>query len=389
MNSILFVDDNPHLLSGLKRGLRPLREQWDMHFVTSGEDALAYLATHPVDVVISDYRMPGLSGFELLSRVQKEYPSVIRIMLTGQPDRDTYDESIGVCHYFLWKPLETEKLLPLLERLAELNGLLEHPELIRHLRGLTSLPTLPAAYQQLLQILNDPEENRLKLVRLVGGDVALTLQILKMVNSSFIGLVREIKTLDEAIQYLGINTIRSLVLAQHIFTFHVADTERDQLHQLWMHSCTTARLAETLIREQGYNDLQAYTSFAGLLHDIGKLILIHCLPERHREIHQLIHTQQLSTTDAEQKVLGTTHAAIGAYLAQLWGLPHSIVEAIYLHQQPEDSVDALPPMAAAVWHANRLSHGDTSASARAYQLLRQCPTIRTLLETLVEENAHE
>ncbi|SDE43436.1 response regulator [Desulfuromonas thiophila] len=383
MNSVLFVDDNLHLLQGLKRGLRSLRAQWEMHFVASGQAALDFLAQRPVDVVITDYRMPGMSGFELLSRIQKDYPATVRIVLTGQPDRETYGVAIGVCHYFLWKPLDIDRLKPLLDRLAELNGLLENPELTRHLRGLTTLPTFPEVYNQLTQLLDNPEADRQKLLRLISHDISLTMQILKMVNSAFIGLVREISTLDEAIQYLGLNTIRSLVLAHHVFNVSVVDAVEDELRQLWEHSCTTAWLAEALVRDKGDGCLQAYTAFAGLLHDLGKLVLIHCLPEVHQQVNRLMAGQGLSRTQAELEILGCSHAAIGAYLAQLWGLPHSVVEAIYLHHLPEiTSGQSLSEIAEATWHANRISRGDHSLSQREYQMLHHYPEVKKRLETL-------
>ena len=387
MKRILFVDDNQHLLNGLKRGLRTLRRQWDMHFVTSAAEALEYMRSTDVDVVITDYRMPEMSGFELLSKIQDEFPTTVRVILTGQPDRETYIESMRVCHYFLWKPLDIERLIPLLERISALDNLMINQDLIGTLHSITALPTLPDVYTKLTRMLDNSEEDVHEIISLIRNDVSLTMQILKMVNSSFFGLIRELKTLDEAIQYLGLNTIRSMVLAHYIFNLGSSAANEEDLYQLWQHSCTTALLAEGLVTDRSDTYLRAYTSFAGLLHDIGKLIFIYYLPEVHADAKKLVQEHGIPRFEAEHQLLGYTHAEIGAYLAQLWGLPYALVEAIYLHLTADIKVVyGLSDMAAAVWHANRISHGDISSSQEEYHILQSQPGLRKILDTLIVED---
>ncbi len=385
MKSILFVDDNHHLLNGLKRGLRHLSKMWRMHFVTNAVEALEYMRTIEVNVVVTDYRMPEMNGFELLVQIQKEFPSSIRIILTGQPDRETYLESIVVCHYFLWKPLDIERLTPLLDRINELDSLMVDQKLIAKLNAISSLPTLPDVYNRLTRMLDNSEDDFYEISSLIRNDVSLTMQILKLVNSSFIGLVRELNTLDEAVQYLGLNTIRSMVLAHYIFNVKTTSANQEDLRQLWQHSCTTALLAEGLAQDSGDSYIKAYTSFAGLLHDIGKLIIIYYLPDDHLRVKKIVKEHGITQSEAEKIVLGYNHADIGAYLAQLWGLPYSLVEAIYLHLTTDiDAVYGLPDMASAVWHANRISHGDIDMSQKEFTILKQRPELRKLLHCLTE-----
>ena len=105
MKKVLFVDDDSGVVQGLKRMLRPLRNEWDMHFVTSGQEALDLLESNTFDVIVSDMRMSGINGAELLSRVREKYPHMVRIILSGYSDQDLLLKAVRAAHQFLTKPL--------------------------------------------------------------------------------------------------------------------------------------------------------------------------------------------------------------------------------------------------------------------------------------------
>ena len=107
---IIFVDDEPNILDGLRRMLRSLRNEYDMHFASGGREALTLMESDRFDVVVSDMRMPGMDGAELLETIQKKHPHAIRIMLTGQADEQSILRTVGVVHQFLAKPCDPEKL---------------------------------------------------------------------------------------------------------------------------------------------------------------------------------------------------------------------------------------------------------------------------------------
>ena len=110
MKRILFVDDEPNVLRGLQRMLRPQRREWDMTFCDSGEEALRRLSEAPFDVLVSDMRMPGMSGAHLLAEAQTRFPRVVRLMLSGQADEDSLAALDGVTHRFLSKPCDAALL---------------------------------------------------------------------------------------------------------------------------------------------------------------------------------------------------------------------------------------------------------------------------------------
>src|SRR5689334_4246696 len=113
---ILFVDDEPNVLEGLRRMLRPQRNEWNMAFVSSGEEALNELKRTPFDVLVSDMRMPKMDGMSLLSQVRAEYPHIVRIVLSGYSEYETALRAVPVANQFLMKPCDAETLKHVIER---------------------------------------------------------------------------------------------------------------------------------------------------------------------------------------------------------------------------------------------------------------------------------
>ena len=149
MKRILFVDDEPRLLEGLQRMLRPQRKQWDMSFVNSGEEALALLETGAYDVIVTDMRMPGMDGARLLEHVQERFPSVVRLVLSGRVEMDAALRVAAVAHQFLSKPCDLEKLREAVEHACDSRAMLSDEDLRRVIGVVGSLP-LPARYVRLV-----------------------------------------------------------------------------------------------------------------------------------------------------------------------------------------------------------------------------------------------
>ena len=133
MKSIIFVDDEPHLLQGLKRMLRPMRHEWEMSFAQSGHEALDTLAQRPFDVIVSDMRMPGIDGPALFNEVMQRYPHMVRIVLSGQSSKETAMRSVASAHQYLSKPCEPEKLKQTVNRAFAIRSLLADESLKRPL----------------------------------------------------------------------------------------------------------------------------------------------------------------------------------------------------------------------------------------------------------------
>lgn len=369
--TILFVDDEPNILAGLRRMLRSMRRDWEMHFVESGQEALALMEERPVDVIVSDMRMPGLSGYQVLQAVRERFPYTIRIMLTGQPDRETYCDVIAISHFFLWKPAKFDQLKALFDTILDIDCGLQDQQLQQLIGSLSSLPSPPFLYLRLSELLQDQEVSSKEVADIVNEDIAMPAQILKMVNSAFFGMGRTIETIQEAISYLGIDLLRHLVLVEHLFSQWTEKEMKElYLNDLYCHSLCTGRLAMEICKNDPRTAPFATTAYlAGLVHDIGKLVLARHFPEKYRELYSDVHDEK-DRSQRERELFQKDHAVIGGYLTSLWGLPYPITEAVFHHaSELSDSRLTYSPVLEAVWHANRICHGDVSQSTKFQEVI--------------------
>lgn len=356
--SILFVDDEAKILQGLKRMLRIVRKQWDMHFVTSGKDALEALDAHPVDVVVSDMRMPGMDGAQLLSEVQRRHPQVVRIVLSGHSDQELTLKAVSPAHQYLSKPCAADVLISTINRACELNNLLSRKALKQAISRMDSLPSLPTLYAQIMAEVQSTDASIQGVGKIIAQDVGMTTKVLQLVNSSFFGLVRHIADPVHAVNLLGLDTIKALVLTVEVFsTFKNDDLPLTFVEGLWHHSLFCGELAKRIARQEDVPKNTVDDSYmAGLLHDVGKLVLATNLPGEYRQVLARMEEQEASSADVESGIFGATHAEVGAYLLGLWGLPESIVEAVLYHHFPESfATDDFVPLSAVV-AADRLAH---------------------------------
>ncbi len=204
----------------------------------------------------------------------------------------------------------------------------------RTLEGVTDLPTLPTVYSKVAALVNDPRTTAAQVAKVVETDQAISSKVLRLVNSSFFGFSRRISSIQQAVVLLGYNTIRNTVLSVSIVkVFGENASNLFDLKGFWKHSIGTALLAKLLDRH--LNLEQGEESFAaGVLHDLGKLVLSKYFPEELDSALQVAQQEQIPLFEAERKVMGVSHAEVGEYLADRWNLPYGLVESIALHHSP-------------------------------------------------------
>jgi HD-like signal output (HDOD) protein/ActR/RegA family two-component response regulator len=333
---VLFVDDEPLVLQGLQRMFRPMRNEWDMAFVESGPAALEQLAEVPFQVVVSDMRMPGMNGAQLLSIVQERYPQTVRLILSGHADKDLILKCVGAAHQFLSKPCEPEILRAAIARGSEYDGLLGNSRMKELIGRMDCLPSVPAILNELTEALGQETSTIEDIANIINKDLGLTAKLLKLVNSAFFGLQREVSSTDDAVSYLGIATIKALVLA--VSAFSPFESHRNgplNVPSLWSHSLEVGSAARQIAEAAGLRNREASEVFiAGVLHDVGKLALAANLPEEYQEAVNSSRVQSVPIFQAEEAAFGANHATVGGYLLNLWGLPDAVVSGIYFHHQP-------------------------------------------------------
>lgn len=370
MKVLLFVDDEVRVLQGLQRQLRNMRNEWDMNFVEGGRKALEFMDARPVDVLVSDMMMPEMDGAELLIEVSKRHPNTIRIVLSGHAERESVLRLVGPAHQYLSKPCDAEELRCAVARAFALRDLLTNDNLKQLATRIKSLPAVPAIYQQLTNELRKEDASMEQIGEIISHDVGMTAKILQLVNSAFFGLPQPISNPGEAVMYLGLSTVRSLVLSLQVFSqFKNPNLAGFSLNALADHCWTTAVFARRIARtERSDTKVIDQCFLAGLLHDIGRIILADGLPEQYAKVWNEARGKQLPLSQVEQSQFGATHADVGAYLLGLWGLPNPIVEAVALHHTPGLCVSPGFSPLAAVHVANAFAHEKAGAPASAIQI---------------------
>lgn len=336
MKKILFVDDEQNILDGLRRMLYKMREEWEMTFVTSGKEALELMETGPFDAVISDMRMSEMNGAQLLRKVKELYPDTVRFILSGHSDRELVMQSLGCTHQYLAKPCDPEVLVGTIKNSLSLRHILSNKNIRGIISNMPSLPTLPKTYNKLLSALENENTSIEDLASIITEDVGMTAQVLHLVNSAFFGLTSHVDTALRAISLLGIETLKSLVLTSGIFRqFEISDLEELSLESIYNHSILIGKYAKNVaVKMQMDKKLVEEALLGGLMHDIGKAILLQYLRDKYKNTLQLAKQENVPLYRAEYEVFGVSHAEIGAYLLSLWGETDSIVEAVAFHHQP-------------------------------------------------------
>jgi HD-like signal output (HDOD) protein/ActR/RegA family two-component response regulator len=331
---ILFVDDEPNILAGLKRMLRSMRKEFELYFSEKGADALTVMKEVDFDVVVSDMRMPGMDGAQLLTEIQERHPYVIRIMLTGQADEESVLRTVGVVHQFLAKPCDPDYLKGILRRASGLHELISHPAVKRIVSGIDTLPSVPEVYNKLRKAVVNPEVTVAQVGEIIEQDMGMSAKVLQLVNSAFFGLFQTVDSPARAVGLLGVDTVKGLVLGVGAFAEIKATSKVFPVGRLWGHSLAVGGCAKKIaLAETDDKQLIDDCFIAGILHDIGKLVLLAKLMEKYEEAVHLAEQKSIRLRSAEKEVFEAVHGDIGAYLMGLWGMPGSVVEGIGFHHR--------------------------------------------------------
>lgn len=351
---ILFVDDEPRILSGLRRMLRTYRDRWDMSFAEGSEIALETLRERPCDVIVSDYRMPGMNGAQLLERVRLEYPGTARVILSGQTNEDNLLSIMVLAHEFLTKPSSPEQVVATVERLIDVRtstGTGPRPDRA----DVQSLPSPPHTLIELTQALDSDDASAHSVGSIIEQDPAATAKVLQLVNSSAYTVGRKVSDVGQAVALLGLHTVRGLVLMHDLIrTFDVAGgLSAEWMEGLTVHSVETSRLCRMFAKGTSWES-NAFT--AGLLHEVGQLVIASMRPVEFGRA--LASWREIETESAEpaflcvteSAIIGFSHIDAGASLLRFWGLPDPVIKAVAGHaatERPGAVVDAASAVALA------------------------------------------
>jgi HD-like signal output (HDOD) protein len=355
------VDDEQSILSSLKSLLR--KHRYDLHVFETGSAAVEYITHNTPDIIISDMRMPEMSGIEFLDQAELICPTSTRLMLSGYEDKSIIFDAIahGIAQQYIMKPWEDHELLTIIENVVQTRWDLQRRQLDTMLQSISSLPSPPQAKLQIQRILTNENRSIKELAADVEKVPALVARILHIANSVYYAARQPISTTLDAVSFIGADYVESLILAMSVF--HRAEDNllkefSEPLDELWRHAVHRATLARTIAEVwPGFQQPTiAYT--VCLLQDIGFIIRFTLDPDKARQLVHVTKSLHLSMHEAESKVYTVPHTTVGAALLQLWNFPESIVTAIDRHHGEIDG-DILSQIAQI---ADILECGDHSRS---------------------------
>lgn len=362
MIGVLFVDDEPAVLDGLALRLRSMRSEWNMTFTSSAEQAMRCLSEGKYDVIVTDFHMPGTDGPTLLGMVRDAYPHIVRVVFSGHTDQTLLERALPVAHECLTKPTTTETLKAVVQRARTQQTLLKNEAMRGVVGRIERLPALPQTTMRISQAIDDPEASIRDVAQLIEQDMGLTAYLLKLVNSPYFAPTKPLESARDAVAYLGLEHVKSLVLSVQLFdSFKQTSGDVRALLELQQHSLQVAELAGSLMESR--KALQG-TLAAAMLHDVGLMVFATSFRDLDREIVAYGRQHRVSRFHAELAVCGFTHAELGAHLLSLWGLPQSLIETVLYHHEPRRSGRPLFDVLGAIHVADAL-HEDHSCKCRS------------------------
>ncbi|MDR3566032.1 MAG: HDOD domain-containing protein [Negativicutes bacterium] len=330
---ILFVDDERSILKAIER----LFFDFDCELVVaeSGEEGLRLLAENSVDVVVSDMRMPGMDGHQFLRRVKALYPGTTRLILSGYADEKEIFESLidGSNSLYLFKPWNGDELKKKIEQIFAARQIYRNPALLSIVNSLENLSLVTGIFDSVSRLIDEDAEIG-TIARVIQTDPTVTAAILRIVNSAFFNV--KTGSVSQAITFLGLAVLKAVVLSCTLSKSANIKVPPFSIARLTNHASTANILMEKIYTGLLKKPLPESLVTAGLLHNLGLVLCLHYFPVQYRQVIAE-HSQNVGSnqfTTREKEMFGVTHAEMGGYLLDWWGIPYAIVECALFHHEP-------------------------------------------------------
>jgi putative nucleotidyltransferase with HDIG domain len=351
----LFVGGGELWFSQIQRDVTCLQPEWTCLRADDCASALKIITTGPIETLVVDGQMPEANL--LVESVKEDRPEIICLIRCEMSDRAEADAWKGFNIPLVPRHADAATLVSSLLRSIVLREWTSDPAIKALLPRIRKLPATPNLYMQVTDELRDPNGSLDVVAHLISHDPIMSAKLLQLVNSAFFGSSREITAMLDAVMILGTERIKSLVLLAGIFSQYAKESAFSQsVQRLLNHSVEVGEYARAITLRETKTALLAESAFtAGVLHDIGKLVLAGNLPEMFLQVEKL-KAEGSSEAAAEMKVYGVSHATLGACLLAAWGLPLTILEAIAFHHEPEKASSKSFSLLTAVHAANVFAH---------------------------------
>ncbi|MCP4603843.1 MAG: response regulator [Proteobacteria bacterium] len=351
MKRIIFVDDEPLNLAAARRIINA-QKKWKAVYTSDAERALVALENEPFDCIVSDLNMPENDGSQLLENVKNQFPEIVRIIFTASHPDECLSLS-AVAHQIWSKSSDLNDLLGSLEQTLRIQSLLSNSEFSKKTGQVGFLPSVPRLARELTAVLSNSNFSSKHVAAVIEKDPAMSAKILQLVNSAFFRMSRRITSIPEAVIRLGMDTLCHLAKSDSICRSFDESNKIPgfDIAHLQSKSLLTAIIAAQLFSDRRRCD-DAFVS--ALLKSIGQLILASRMPEYFADVLLESTEQNQPLHMVEMAKTGVDHAALGACLLSLWGLPTQIVEAVANQFTPRPATDREFDVSDAVFVASHL-----------------------------------
>jgi len=333
-----------------------LAEGWDVTSVASEAEVLEQFEKSAFDAFLVDFNLGSPDASELLNQVLEAKPETIRFLLAYEADLALVAAKVFGSAHILPKPVETSSLKRRLEEGVKDSE--PRQSIVETAGEGGDAPAIPSVYSEVLRAIESLGITDAQVGQIIAQDAALTSELLRLTDSSYLGLPGDIHDPIEAVQSLGFETVKALVMALQFLAEHSRlKPGYMSVDQLWQHSVKVGQIARDLtLFETKDRTLASQALVAGLLHDLGKVVLATNFADLYGRVHSLARKQPVTLWDIEKEMFGANHGEIGACLVGMWNMPGPVVEAAALHHEPPlGEHERLTPLAA-VHIANVLEH---------------------------------
>jgi HD-like signal output (HDOD) protein len=380
VHSALIVQNEPFLSDMKGKLTQRLGALYRFDGTHVAKDALKFLQTNRYDVVVTGLDIAGVDGKQFLARVLDLQPDCPRIVIVEHAGRLKLSQCLFVGHRYFNKPCDVDALGAFLLRLASFRAVVGNQKVRRAVGGLGSLPGPPDTFLKLEKLLSSGTSSIDDVGRVVEQDPALLSKLLQLANSAEFAPHQPVLAAADAVQVLGLVTVRVLVLGLQAFTAYERRIgKKPPPSGLWDHSLRVASRARNIAQNQFFSNVSAERAFlAGILHEVGRIVINANTPEECAAVQRDIRENQIPSCVAETNQFGATYADVGAYLLALWGIDDEVTAIV----QFQDRLDRYAGTDRSALAALHVAHFAEANDEVAHPLLME------QLRALGFENAH-
>jgi putative nucleotidyltransferase with HDIG domain len=344
---------NTLIIDAAQPQLAELRESFkksdsSLTYVSELAFSMNTLIAEKFDVVIVGATLKKLSTVKLLTSLTKSFPAMVRVVINDQSTSLQHVDSLA--HYSYMQPINADDIVRTITSLAENQKAITKESIIKAVDRVKTLPSPPKVYMQLNAVLKENNADSKKISDIISQDPALAAKVLQFSNNAFMNKGKSLNNISDAITKMGIDALCCIVMTAELFSYE-PDIKGFSIVDQQLHSLATAKLAASMVKPE----LKQTTMLAGLLHDIGKIVLFEMNPKL-TSLYLRNYKPTADNSALENKVFKTSHCQIGAYLLHTWSFSYTLIEAIILHHSPDKLLGKSFGVAQAVYLADTLLH---------------------------------